>query len=46
MMKAGTVASATVTTNVVIPDEGVLFTAGVYIQYTTATFGKLTAFHA
>ena len=46
MMKAGTVASATVTTNVVIPDEGVLFTAGVYIQYTIATFGKLTAFHA
>jgi len=45
-MKIGTVASATVTRDVVIPEEGVLFTAGAYIQYTQSTFTTMTAFHA
>ena len=46
IMKLSTVASATVTRDVHIPEEGVLFTAGVYIQYTVSTFTTITAFHA
>jgi len=46
IMKLGTVASATVTRDVHIPEEGVLFTGGVYVQYTVATFTTITAFHA
>ena len=45
-MKIGTVASATVNRDVAIPEEGVLFTAGAYIQYTQSTFTTMTAFHA
>jgi hypothetical protein len=45
-MKVGTVASATVTRDVNIPEEGILFSGGVYIQYTIATFTTITAFHA
>ena len=45
-MKLGTVASATVTRDVTIPEEGVVFSAGVYIQYTVATFTNMTAYHA
>ena len=45
-MKVGTVASATVTRDVNIPEEGIIFTDGVYIQYTVATFTTITAFHA
>ena len=46
VMKLGTVASATVTRDVHIPEEGVLFTNGVFVQYTVATFTTLTSFHA
>ena len=45
-MKLGTVASATVTRDVTIPEEGVVFSAGVYIQYTVSTFTTMTAYHA
>ena len=45
-MKLGTVASATVSRDVTVPDEGVVFSDGVYIQYTVATFTNMTAFHA
>ena len=46
VFKVGTVASATATRDITIPDEGLLFTDGIYIQYTVATFTTLTAFHA
>jgi|TARA_R110000796_G_scaffold193634_1_gene310106 hypothetical protein len=46
IMGLSSVASATATRDVVIPDDGVVFTAGVYIQYTVSTFLTLTAFHA
>ena len=45
-MEVGTVASATVTRDIHVPDEGVLFTDGVYITYTGGTFASMTAFHA
>ena len=45
-MNLGTVASATVSRDVTVPDEGVVFSDGVYIQYTVATFTNMTAFHA
>ena len=45
-MEVGTVASATVTRDLNVPDEGVLFTGGIYITYTGATFASMTAFHA
>jgi hypothetical protein len=45
-MKLGTVASATVTRDVTIPEEGVVFSDGVYIQYTVSTFTTMTAYHA
>ena len=46
LMKLGTVASATVSRDVTVPDEGVVFSAGVYVQYTVATFTNMTAYHA
>lgn len=46
LMKLGTVASATVSRDVTVPDEGVVFSEGVYIQYTVATFANMTAYHA
>ena len=45
-MQISTVASATVLDDVTIPAEGVLFTAGIYIQYTRSTFTTATVFHA
>jgi hypothetical protein len=45
-MKLSSVASATATRDVVIPEDGVLFTAGMYIQYTVSTFLTMTVFHA
>ncbi len=46
LFKISSVASATATRDVVIPDEGVLFIEGIYIQYTVSTFLTLTVFHA
>jgi hypothetical protein len=46
VLEIGTVASATVTRDITIPDNGVLFTDGIYITYTGATFASITAFHA
>ena len=46
LMKLSSVASATATRDVVIPDEGVLFVDGIYIQYTVSTFLTMTVFHA
>ena len=46
LFKISSVASATATRDVVIPDEGVLFKEGIYIQYTVSTFLTLTMFHA
>jgi len=46
LMKISSVSDADATRDVVIPENGVLFTAGVYIQYTVSTFLTLTAFHA
>jgi len=45
-MQLSTVASATVLDDVSIPAEGVLFTAGIYIQYTQSTFTTATVFQA
>jgi len=44
--KLGSVASATATRDITIPDNGLLFSDGIYINYTTATFSSMTAFHA
>ena len=50
VMQIGTVASATATREVVIPDDGVLFTSGIYITYllqgAVPQFKDMTAFHA
>jgi len=46
LFKLGSVASATVTRDITIPDSGILFNGGLYINYTTATFGSMTAFYA
>ena len=46
LYKVGTVASATVTRDLTIPDEGVVFASGIYVQYTVATFNTMTVFHA
>ncbi len=45
-LQLSTAASATVLDDVTIPAEGVLFTAGIYIQYTQSTFTTATVFHA
>ena len=46
LFKLGSVASATVTRDITIPDSGILFNGGLYINYTTGTFGSMTAFYA
>ena len=46
LLKISSVASATATRDVVIPENGVLFTDGIYLQYTVSTFLTLTVFHA
>ena len=46
IMGLSSVASATATRDVVIPDEGVVFSEGIYIQYTVSTFLTMTVFHA
>ena len=46
VFKLGSVASATVTRDITVPDNGLLFNNGIYIQYTQSTFGTITAFHA
>jgi len=46
VFKLSSVASATATRDVTIPEEGVVFSAGVYIQYTVSTFLTATVFHA
>jgi hypothetical protein len=45
-LKIGSVASATSTRDVTIPDEGLLYASGLYVQYTVSTFGTMTVFHA
>jgi hypothetical protein len=45
-MKLGTVASATVSRDVTIPDDGIVFTDGGYVQYTQSTFTTTTVYHA
>ena len=45
-MKLGSVASATATRDVTIPDEGLLFGSGLYVQYTVSTFVTMTVFYA
>jgi|TARA_R110002167_G_scaffold5492_1_gene25744 hypothetical protein len=46
LMKISSVSDADATRDVVIPEEGVLFTDGIYIQYTVSTFLTMTVFHA
>ena len=46
LFKLGCVASATSTRDITVPDNGLVFSDGVYINYTTATFTSMTAFHA
>ena len=46
LFKLGSVASATVTRDITIPDNGLLFDNGIYVQYTQSTFGTITVFHA
>jgi len=46
LFKLGCVASATATRDITVPDNGLVFSDGVYINYTTATFTSMTAFHA
>jgi len=46
LMKISSVSDADATRDVVIPEDGVLFTAGIYIEYTVSTFLTMTAFHA
>ena len=46
LFKLGSVGSATTTRDITIPDNGLLFTSGIYIQYTQSTFGTMTAFYA
>lgn len=46
LLKVGSVASATATRDVTIPDEGIVFSSGVFVQYTASTFGTMTVFHA
>ena len=46
LLKVGSVAAATSTRDVTIPDEGIVFSAGMFVQYTVSTFGTMTVFHA
>ena len=45
-LKIGTVASATVSRDITVPDEGILFKDGIYLQYDVTTFSNMTIFHA
>ncbi len=44
--KLRSIASATATRDVTIPEDGVLFESGLFIQYTVSTFLLMTVFHA
>jgi hypothetical protein len=46
VFKLGSVSGATVTRDITVPDNGLLFDSGIYVQYTKSTFTNLTAFHA
>ena len=46
VFKLGCVASATATRDITIPDSGIVFSDGIYVNYTTATFTSMTAFTA
>lgn len=46
IMKLNSVSNADATRDVTIPDEGVVFASGIYIQYTVSTFLTMTVFHA
>tara|TARA_R100000544_G_scaffold35761_1_gene23351 strand:+ start:76 stop:696 length:621 start_codon:yes stop_codon:yes gene_type:complete len=46
VMKLGSVASATVTRDLTLPNEGTKFSSGIYLQYTVSTFLVMTVFHA
>ena len=46
IMKLNSVGDADATRDVTIPDEGVVFASGIYIQYTVSTFLTMTVFHA
>jgi hypothetical protein len=46
LFKLGTVASATATRDITIPDEGMVFSSGIYVQYTVSTFNTMTVFRA
>jgi len=46
LMKVGTVASATVTRDITVPDEGVLFPNGSYAKFEVGKMESLTAFIA
>mgnify|MGYP003657000130 FL=1 len=46
LMKLSSVSDADATRDVVIPADGVVFSAGIYIQYTVSTFLTMTVFHA
>ena len=46
IMKLNSVSDADATRDVTIPNEGVVFTSGIYIQYTVSTFLTMTVFHA
>jgi hypothetical protein len=45
-MGLSSVGDADATRDVVIPDEGVVFSAGIYVEYTVSTFLTMTVFHA
>tara|TARA_R100001369_G_scaffold36324_1_gene61727 strand:+ start:60 stop:677 length:618 start_codon:yes stop_codon:yes gene_type:complete len=46
LMKLSSVGDADATRDVVIPSDGVVFSDGIYIQYTVSTFLTMTVFHA
>jgi len=46
IMQLSSVGDADATRDVTIPDQGVVFTDGIYIQYTVSTFLTMTVFHA
>jgi hypothetical protein len=45
-MGLSSVGDADATRDVVIPEEGVLFKDGIYVEYTVSTFLTMTVFHA
>ena len=46
IMGLSSVGDADATRDVVIPENGVVFSSGIYMQYTVSTFLTLTVFHA